>query len=247
MQIPSHIEELSRELAGVQWRDADDAMERSYVMSTEIGRLVQAFCVPDDLKGKMCLRWLVFFAARRALPCWDLYCDGDKPLLTVKAMELILNGAEKDASLRRYTSCAAPAYGGVPIVDCRSCDTTCAGVACSEAARFFLKNDLFIAVCALSSAYMAFDQSPMGRKEQFKKWVLEVAVPAAWDCRELTLEEQHRFRSYDDDSVAAAREEYYRRYPVLRRQRWARIAWQVVLVLILLTILLGYLFWERPH
>lgn len=243
MQIPSHIEELSRELAGVQWRDADDEMERTYVIGTEIGRLVQAFSAPDELRGKMRLRWLVFFAARRALPCWDLYCDSDKPLLTVKAMELVLNGVEEDSSLRHHTSREAPAYRGVPIVDCRFSDTACASGACSEAAQFFLKNDLFIAVCALSSAYMAFDQSPMGQREKFKKWLLEVAVPAAWNCQELTLEEQYLFRSYDIDSVTMAREDYYRKSPALRRKRWARIT----LALILLTILLAYLFWVRQH
>lgn len=83
----------------------------------------------------------------------------------------------------------------------------------------------------------------MGQREKFKKWLLEVAVPAAWNCQELTLEEQYLFRSYDIDSVTMAREDYYRKSPALRRKRWARIT----LALILLTILLAYLFWVRQH
>jgi hypothetical protein len=43
---------------------------------------------------------------------------------------------------------------------------------------------------------MAFDQSPLVRRDQFRQWLIEVAVPAALDERKLTEEEQARFRDY---------------------------------------------------
>src|SRR5258708_674147 len=33
------------------------------------------------------LAWLSMFAARRALPCWELYCDDEQPVRTVAALE----------------------------------------------------------------------------------------------------------------------------------------------------------------
>jgi hypothetical protein len=62
-----------------------------------------------------------------------------------------------------------------------------------------------LAIC-LSSADMAFDQSPLGARDQFRRWLIEVAVPASMKHRELTAEESSRFQSYSVSEIDLVRE-----------------------------------------
>jgi hypothetical protein len=58
----------------------------------------------------------------------------------------------------------------------------------------------------LSSADSAFDQSPLNQKDQFRRWLIEVAVPVATADRDLTEEEASRFRNYSLAELKAHRE-----------------------------------------
>ena len=69
----------------------------------------------------------------------------------------------------------------------------------------------------MSAATTAFDQSPLGERENFRHWLLEVAVPAAYEDRELTAEEQRAFRSYDEAELRAQREK--------GSSWWSRLKW----------------------
>lgn len=192
---------VCQDLRSRPWRDADEDMDREYVMHTELGDLVRAFdgVAPD--KAFIRLAWLSMFAARRALPCWDLYCDGRAPHEAVLAVrEWLLTGVAP-RNWKPHTKPGLPAYRGKRIVDCRECDTGSAASSAAQAARFAASRDPFNAVCALSDAHTAFDQSLLGRSEEFDRWLLDVAVPAAYDCRELTSEERVAFRWYDDQQV----------------------------------------------
>jgi len=206
MSLPLAIATVCQDLRSRPWRDADDSMDREYVMHTELGDLVRAFesVAPDE--AYMRLAWLSMFAARRALPCWELYCDGRAPQEAVLAVRDWLLTGVAPRNWKPHTKPGLPAYKGKRIVDCRECDTGCAADSAAQAARFATTRDLFDAVCALSAAYSAFDQSPLGSREEFDRWLLDVAVPAAYACRELTSEERVAFRTYDDEQVRLQRE-----------------------------------------
>jgi hypothetical protein len=59
----------------------------------------------------------------------------------------------------------------------------------------FDRNPRDLAIC-LSAADMAFDQSPLVNRDHFRRWLIEVAAPAAIAHRSLTHEEAARFRDY---------------------------------------------------
>src|SRR5689334_25201908 len=77
LPIPSNIQKCAEQLRSLRW--GDEGVFRS---------LVDAFVsesAGDDARQR--LAWLSMFAARRALPCWELYCDDEQPVRTVAALE----------------------------------------------------------------------------------------------------------------------------------------------------------------
>jgi hypothetical protein len=195
------------DLRGRPWRDADEHMDRDDVMGTELGILVRSFETLTSDRADRQLAWLSFFAARRALPCWDLYCDEAGPHRTVDVVQNWLLTGIPPKSWETYKGCAKPKFKGKAIIDCREADTSCAAASAAHAARFASTHDSFHAVCGLSAAHMEFDQSPLGSREDFDRWLLDVAVPAAYDCRELSVKEQFAFRTYNDEQIRLQREE----------------------------------------
>lgn len=201
MSMPLTILKVCDEIRSIPWHDVDESMDKEFVMHTELGELVQAFHDISPDHGYFRLGWLSMFAARRALPCWELYCDGNGPLDAVIAVRNFLLTRAEPRTWKNFTKVALPAYKGKRIADCRECDTGCAAESAAQCAKFIATHDLVHAVSGLSAAYMAFDQSPLGKLDEFDRWLLNVAVPAAYDCRELTAEEMMKFRTYCDKDV----------------------------------------------
>src|SRR6478672_2156051 len=97
MALPQNIINTITELRGKSWSDADATMNREYVMGTEAASLVKAFEAAGAADAHCRLCWLVMFTARRALPCWELYCDGDQPQRTVEVIrQWLMTGVEPD-------------------------------------------------------------------------------------------------------------------------------------------------------
>jgi|GEM_PF-1704957 len=203
--MPLSIQKVCEDIRSRPWRDVDENMDREYAMHTELGDLVRSFqdACPDHAYFR--LGWLSIFAAGRALPCWELYCDGNAPQDAVIAVRNFLLSRVAPRTWKSFTKAAMPAYKGTRIIDCRECDTGCAAESAAQAAKFIATQDSLHAVSALSAAYMAFDQSPLGRLEEFDHWLLNIAVPAAYDCRDLTAEEKVAFRNYSDEDVRSKR------------------------------------------
>jgi hypothetical protein len=67
------------------------------------------------------------------------------------------------------------------------------------------RNPRDLAIC-VSAADMAFDQSPLGSRDHFRRWLIEVAAPAAIARRSLTDEEAARFRDYAPTDLVRDRE-----------------------------------------
>jgi len=149
---------------------------------------------------------LALYAARRALPCWDLYCDGTKPRAAVEAVEAWIRNGTSPSSWDSLVLAERPAYRGHPIGDCRYADTSCAAEAAAYAARFAKDHVPLNAHRAVACADMAFDQSPLCEKDHFREWLLDIAVPAAYERRDLTPEECEVLREYDDGDIPAERE-----------------------------------------
>jgi len=185
--------------------DADEDMGDEFLRTTTTGELVTAFFNNADTRAAhVQLSWLLMFAARRALPCWQLYCDTTEPIDTVSAIRDWLVD-DKPSDWSKFTLPAKPSNRGVRIVDCRECDTGCVADAAALAARFIAEGDPICAVCALSDADAAFDQSPLGSHGDYRKWFIEVALPAAHGLRELTADEQTAFQNYKVDDVIEQR------------------------------------------
>jgi hypothetical protein len=173
-------------------------MPRSVLDERPVLPLIEAFLEDRD-HGRQKLTWLCLFAARRALPAWKLYCDGERPHLAIEALSRFLqDGVPCDPSLAVAES---PSFRGRPIVDCRAADTGSASEAAALAVRFSLDGDPLDAMECVSAAEGALDQSPLGGQEKFRSWFALVAIPAAWANRALSSDEQEAFRSYDADSL----------------------------------------------
>lgn len=191
MPIPAAIQKCAEQLRSQRWSDARLFKD-----------LIAAFVsesTGEDARRR--LAWLSMFVARRALPCWELYCDGEQPIRTVAALEIWLVAGKLPRSWDDFTEEALPRFLGLRIDDCRECDTGAAAYSAALAAQFASSGDVSCAVGALVQADGAFDESPLGRREQFHRWLVEVAVPAAWDCRELSPDERRAFRDFDEEHV----------------------------------------------
>jgi hypothetical protein len=179
--------------------DLDATMADSRLWSSPLGRFVAMLSGRGGQVPSM--RWLALFVARRALPCWELYCDSSQPRDVVAIAEECVRDASHTPKLSPFLEPARPAFRGVPIVDCRQCDTMCAAGAVAHMARHLLTGAPRDLALCISSADMAFDQSPLGA-DSFRPWLIEVAVSAALEARELTPEERERFQSFSASGCA---------------------------------------------
>jgi hypothetical protein len=194
MSIPASLHTICEKLRSGQWSDQ------------ALTELVDSFVAESEGDSQRRLGWLGMFAARRALPCWELYCDSDHPIQTVDTVQHWLVTGESPESWAPFTQYVAPRFRGQRIVDCRECDASCAAGAATASARFASTGDVSDVITALIEADDAFDQSPLGAKDEFRRWLVEVAVPAAWESRELLPNEQRAFRDFDENSIRLHRE-----------------------------------------
>jgi hypothetical protein len=188
----------------VSW-DVDESTDAEQLRASPLGKFCAALADGDESRQTM--RLLALSVAKRVLPCWQLYCDGRDPIDAVAAVENRLRESRGFEDLQPLSEPALPSFEGIPIVDCRACDTSCAALAVAHMVRLLLSGDHRELAYCLSAADMAFDQSPLGLQEEFRRWLVEVAVPAALDQRQLTDEEAQMLRRYSVAEIEAARSE----------------------------------------
>ena len=63
-------------------------------------------------------------------------------------------------------------------------------------------------MCAISCVDGAFDQSALGERDNFRNWFVDIAVPAAYQQRELSIREQNLYRTYNALEIPLEREKY---------------------------------------
>jgi hypothetical protein len=61
-------------------------------------------------------------------------------------------------------------------------------------------------VACVREADRAFAESPLRRRDQFRRWVLDFAVAAAWEDRDLTALEAGALRDYNLTAIRRWRE-----------------------------------------
>jgi hypothetical protein len=210
-ELPAALAEATEECRSridEHWGDVDTDDDEAVKASSPLWHLVRALGDSGPAGGThLRLARLALFAARRALTCWELYCDGDGPRRAVEAVGRYLEGGGADEDWDDLAVAATPSYKGHPIGDCRFCDTSCAAESAAHAALVVRGGDTDDAYRCLAYADMAFDQSPLGEGDHFREWLLDVAVPAAFEGREMTASEREALREYDATEVAVMRDE----------------------------------------
>ena len=204
MVLPEQIEAARDRLQDANWPNwhINDMIRRSESEERALGQLIASFGPCEvGTEAYRQLVWLTFFTARRSLPCWKIYCDTNEPELAVEAIEKWLKHERQSPNWEELSKEAVPSYQGERIRDCRDCDTAAAAEAVAWAVRFLLSGQSIQAAYTVSAADSAFDQSPLGSHDEFRRWFCEVAVPVAYEQREMTRTEQQAFRDFDPDTL----------------------------------------------
>jgi hypothetical protein len=183
--------------------DADTTLGPTVAWGSPPGLLVaavlRAVASPSEV-----LAFLTLAVAKRSLACWELYCDRDDPIRAVEAAERAIRFGGP-VPTEQLEEPAEPTFGGVPIVDCRACDTGSASDAVAHLVRFVRRRDPLDAIFCLSAAEIAFDQSPLGERDDFHRWLRDVALPAAVERRPLSSDEESAYRQYSSQEIRDAR------------------------------------------
>jgi len=196
--------EVLRSHIGDPW-DADDAMDVEYVRASPLGPLVEAIESLQEYRMAP-LAWLTLYTARRALPCWELYCDSSGPLDAVRVAKQWLATGARPVDIAKLAVVTQPSYHGIPIGDCRACDTGAAAESAAQLIRFLDTRNPLNAIYCISAADSAFDQSPLVEKDHFREWLLDYAIPIAVEDREMSQQEQNALREYDAGQICQERE-----------------------------------------
>lgn len=175
--IPQPLREAARQLA------VSSNAEESFLA------LIRAFGhSPVGSLSQRRAAWLCILATNRIIPGWRaMDCEGDAPARAVEtAAAWIRDGADPG----QWESLCRPAVatrGGEKIDDCDACRAEPIASAAALTARFARFGEPADAAHALSEAWMAEDEGIRRPGSlPIEKWILQVALPAAWALRPLT-------------------------------------------------------------
>ncbi len=128
----------------------------------------------------------MFFVARRALPCWEISCQDDRLRKKIRKLgKHLVFGHPVD-----WTQLEVAIDS--PHKDCRYSDTQSASDAIAEAARYINRKDMIQAIYCISSANVAYEH--VLTNDRFREWLISIAVPTAFEKREMSLGEMESFR-----------------------------------------------------
>jgi hypothetical protein len=132
------------------------------------------------------LRWLTYYVARRALPCWDIFCEGKRPRQVTDAIgEHLSRGTAVE-----WKEATTPTPSEV--WDCRYVDAQNASDAVAHCAAYLHTGDPLHAGFCLSAADVAYDHALSDHR--FREWLVEVAIPVALEHREMSADEMEALR-----------------------------------------------------
>jgi hypothetical protein len=79
-----------------------------------------------------------------------------------------------------------------PYTDCRYSDTQSASDAVADCARYIQTKNALYAIYCISDADIAYDHVLV--EDNFRQWLIEVAIPVAIQKREMNQQEQEALR-----------------------------------------------------
>jgi hypothetical protein len=154
--------------------DADDCMDLEHVRNSPLGEFAIEL---HDLKP-IILERLTFFSALKALPCWELSCDGEKLRNVLRNIKNVIEGNVPRTSLANFTE---PIQS--PMKDCRYSDTQSTADAAGFCAKYIMTQDPVYAIYSLSGADIAYDH--VYTEDNFRDWLIEIAFKVAVDNCEI--------------------------------------------------------------
>lgn len=208
------LAELRLQLA-TSW-DVDDGMHPHEVGRTPLGRFVLDVAAVDETvvpQPSQRLGFLSFFCARRALLVWELSCDTLEPHRLLGTAYAHLSGS---IDRLRWSDLPAPvpSYRGAPLPDLREYEATASAEAALATVRYLEHGDPLQCAYALSAADSALAEYSLASSDDYREWLVSVAAPAAFDCRELTPVEREAHRSFQVADVTAARDRSHTSSPI---------------------------------
>jgi hypothetical protein len=208
-QLSPALDAAVRELLGLlhpedEWTPVVIPMpDTARLLASPLGALVAALGDTPEIALRT-RRWgrLCVAVCRRVQACWDLRCDVDPltPMIQAAA-DRLFRGVVWDARLG-LEHCPIPTYRGADLPD--DCTITCpnlVALAVTWCVSFAADPVPNYVIGCVREADRGMSESPLGNRDQFRRWVLQFAVPAAWEDRDLTRLEQGALRSYNAELV----------------------------------------------
>lgn len=170
------------ERANENW-DSDEDMPAGTVSKRPIAEYAQIL----HAQNPRALQWLTYACARRVLPCWEVNSRSHRPRILVEQVAAFLNGSHAALDWQTATT-PTPS----PHADCRFSEMAAASGAVANCAKYLHTSEPAFAVYCISDADLAYDHVLVDH--DFRRWLIEVAIPAVHEGRDLTPSEHEALR-----------------------------------------------------
>ncbi|WP_278468830.1 hypothetical protein [Gimesia maris] len=181
------------------YEEAENAQEDA--KNTVPGRIIDFLLNDrnDRNEAARTIGLLTTFAARRSLVCWFFYCENESPLFVANSLERYWVDCWPEITHidESWLAKTKPSENGNLIIDCRWQDTYSASSAVAHAARFAKNQVPHDAIISLSHACIAFQISPTGSSVKFIDWLVNIAVPCAFEGNYMPSEKMFAMADFD--------------------------------------------------
>lgn len=179
MPLPERLQQAARHyVIGDDEDDLELALE-----------IIQGFGIPrHDGEVKRQVALLCVLAARRVLFGWtELGCAGDRPAAAIRAAWDWIHTGRISADWSAHCVPAPAVYDGRIIADCDACRVEPIAAAAARTAYFITTGnpvDAALVLCDARGAALEGIESPDSLP--FEEWITTVAIPAAFELRDLS-------------------------------------------------------------
>lgn len=173
----NQIKENLRKELNSNW-DADEDMESDYVRKSPLG----IFAIELHRINPVILERLTFFSALKALPCWELSCDGKELKQVLKKINSYISNNLTKEELKDVST---PIQS--PMNDCRYSDTQGTADAAGFCAKYIITQEPLFAIYSISGADFAYDH--VYTNDNYREWLIDVALPIALKKETISNEE----------------------------------------------------------
>jgi hypothetical protein len=158
-------------------------------------QVVQAFGLPRlDDEAKRRVAMLCILATRRVLFGWtEFECEGEQPATAIRVTLDWIRTGERSTGWPDYCLPAPPITNGYIIADCDACRVEPIASAAARTAYFISTGNPVDAALVLCDAQGAASEGvEYPNSLPFTEWIASIAIPAAFELRNLSEEELRR-------------------------------------------------------